>query len=261
MKIKGLIAFAIAMIFAANVAAQIVVTPANTQGWSKDETAGTGEVNFVVDASAPGAGALQLKTFGPADRAQYQHGASTLLSSITELSYDTKQVSGPPEAAAAYQLESCLVSATPTTCGGYTTLNFEPYLNPASGPIVAGVWQSWDVDAGLFWSTRTVTCPNGIIQGGAGGSGGLYTLSAIKTACPNAIVLNHYVNVGSGATLPYDVYTDTVNFNGTIYDFEPFLVATSASQCKKDGWKTLFRADGTPFKNQGDCIQYVNTAR
>jgi len=31
--------------------------------------------------------------------------------------------------------------------------------------------------------------------------------------------------------------------------------------CKKGGWQNLFRADGTPFKNQGDCIQYVNTGK
>lgn len=34
---------------------------------------------------------------------------------------------------------------------------------------------------------------------------------------------------------------------------------TNADQCKKDGWKTF----NTPrvFKNQGDCIQFVNTGR
>lgn len=261
MKFISLIAIAIAFVFTASAGAQIVVTPTNTQGWSTDETTGTGEVNFVIDASAPGAGALQLKTYGAWDRAQYQHGTSTLLSAITELSYDTKQVSGPPEASAAYQLESCLNGATPTICNGYTTLNYEPYLNPAAGPIVAGIWQSWDVDAGLFWSTRTVTCPNGTINGGAGGSGGLYSLSALQAACPNAVVFNHYVNIGSGATLPYDIYTDTVNFNGTVYDFEPFIVANNANQCKKSGWMTVFRADGSPFRNQGDCIQYVNTGK
>lgn len=36
---------------------------------------------------------------------------------------------------------------------------------------------------------------------------------------------------------------------------------TSKDACKKDGWKTLYRANGTPFKNQGDCIQYVNTGK
>jgi len=38
-------------------------------------------------------------------------------------------------------------------------------------------------------------------------------------------------------------------------------VPTSKDQCKNDGWQTLFRADGSPFKNQGDCIQYVNTGK
>ena len=32
-------------------------------------------------------------------------------------------------------------------------------------------------------------------------------------------------------------------------------------QCKNNGWQTLSRPDGTPFKNQGDCIQYVNTGK
>lgn len=33
------------------------------------------------------------------------------------------------------------------------------------------------------------------------------------------------------------------------------------NQCKNGGWKTLFRANSTSFKNQGDCIQYVNTGK
>ena len=36
---------------------------------------------------------------------------------------------------------------------------------------------------------------------------------------------------------------------------------TSAGQCKNGGWRNQFRADGTSFKNQGDCLQYVNTGR
>jgi hypothetical protein len=44
-------------------------------------------------------------------------------------------------------------------------------------------------------------------------------------------------------------------------NFEPFLVATDASACKKGGWQGLTRADGSTFKNQGDCIQYVNTGK
>jgi hypothetical protein len=37
--------------------------------------------------------------------------------------------------------------------------------------------------------------------------------------------------------------------------------ATSKNQCKKGGWQYLARADDSTFKNQGDCIQYVNTGK
>jgi hypothetical protein len=31
----------------------------------------------------------------------------------------------------------------------------------------------------------------------------------------------------------------------------------SKDACKKGGWESLFRTNGTPFKNQGDCVSYV----
>ena len=34
-----------------------------------------------------------------------------------------------------------------------------------------------------------------------------------------------------------------------------------ANACKKYGWRAVYRADGSSFKNQGDCIQYVNTGK
>jgi hypothetical protein len=36
-------------------------------------------------------------------------------------------------------------------------------------------------------------------------------------------------------------------------------VPKTANDCKKGGWENLYRSDNTSFKNQGDCIQYVNT--
>ena len=38
-------------------------------------------------------------------------------------------------------------------------------------------------------------------------------------------------------------------------------VPTNKDQCKNGGWMTLSRPDGSPFKNQGDCIQFVNTGK
>ena len=36
---------------------------------------------------------------------------------------------------------------------------------------------------------------------------------------------------------------------------------SSKDDCKQGGWMSLFRADGSAFKNQGDCIQYANTGK
>ena len=39
------------------------------------------------------------------------------------------------------------------------------------------------------------------------------------------------------------------------------LPVPNKDDCKKGGWETLSRDDGSPFKNQGDCIQYLNTGK
>src|SRR4051794_23831750 len=95
---------------AAAATAQIVVTPTNLQGWSTADTSAGGDVNFVVDNTAPaGVGALQLTTDATnTARAQFMHAANTPLSGITELSYYTRQISGPPVADPSYQLPVCL---------------------------------------------------------------------------------------------------------------------------------------------------------
>jgi hypothetical protein len=38
-------------------------------------------------------------------------------------------------------------------------------------------------------------------------------------------------------------------------------VVTNKDQCKNNGWKTLVRADNTPFKNQGDCVSYTSNGK
>jgi hypothetical protein len=63
---------------------------------------------------------------------------------------------------------------------------------------------------------------------------------------------------------------NSVNLTGTGIEAisdqpEPFNLSrpylTRKDDCKKGGWETLTRDDGSPFKNQGDCIQYMNTGK
>jgi hypothetical protein len=266
----------VAMFVFATVAAvnsTIVVTPTNQQGWTTADTRPGGDVNFVVDATAPaGNGALQLTTDATtAAKAQYMHEANLPIGSVTDLSYYTRQVSGPAFADASYQLPVCLggftspqTPANPSGCTGFTTFVFEPYQNNGLGTpspvIVPGIWQQWDVDAGQFWSSRTVNAGGSCVVAAGFGGAPFYSLSTLQTICPSAVVVGFGVNIGT-FNPSYDVYTDLVNFNGTTYDFEPYQVATTKDQCKNGGFANVKRADGSSFKNQGDCIQYTNTGK
>jgi hypothetical protein len=69
------------------------------------------------------------------------------------------------------------------------------------------------------------------------------------------------VGPGSG-----DRVSDNVNYSPWLTSPAPGgacggMIVTTKGQCKNDGWRSLFRADGTSFENQGDCIQYVNTGK
>jgi hypothetical protein len=246
----GALAGAALVIAAVAVAATIVVTPTDTQGWSTADTRPGGAVNYVADASAPGGSALQLTTDGTnAAKAQYIHAADTPLSDLTELAYSTKQNAASfPQGDASYQLVVNL-DGTPAT---FTTFVYEPYEQVAA-PVAPGVWQTWDVDAGQFWSSKTVNAGGACtVTAGAGGPP-FYTLAGLQAACPNAVVVAFGVNVGS-FNPGYDIETDRVDFNGTVYDFQ--LAPTSAEQCKKGGWASF---SNPTFKNQGDCVSYVAT--
>ena len=72
------------------------------------------------------------------------------------------------------------------------------------------------------------------------------------------------VNQGSGnpaLTASADALTIGIEGDTTVYDFEPYQVATDKDQCKNGGWQTVKRADGSSFKNQGDCVSYTNNGK
>jgi hypothetical protein len=177
-------------------------------------------------------------------KAQYLHGASTALADVTDLSYYTQQNSASfAGGAPSYQL---IVNLCGTT--GFTTFVFEPYQN---GVVVPGDWQEWDVDAGMMWSSRNVTCGTSSVVAGGGGAP-FYTLSTLQAMFPNAVVIGFGVNIGSNNP-GYDVEADLVRFNETIYDFEVFSTPRDQEECKKGGWSTFSPPTG-PYKNQGQCV-------
>jgi hypothetical protein len=247
---------AVAMPLAAGAEpSQVIVTPSNTQGWSTADTRPGGAVNFVTDPTAPGnpdKGALQLTTNATTTaKAQYLHEANTSLANVTDLSYSTKQNSASfIEGDASYQL---LVDLNGAAAGGFTTFVYEPYQN---GVVTPGNWQSWNVDAGQFWSSRSFTDGTCVVVAGGGGAP-FYTLAGLQAVCPQAVAIGFGVNIGSNNP-SYNVEADLVQFNDVTYNFEPFKTASNKDECKKDGYKTLTDQNGQPFKNQGQCVSWTN---
>lgn len=205
---------------------ETVCVDGSTSSWTQDDTRPGGTVRFTNDYGAPptlGPGSLELKTPAldtGAKAGLYTHSMlGTPLRKVYSLQYWTYQAAtvppNPPHADASFQLQ---IDVNGAATGGFTTLVFEPYQNPQQ-PIAPGVWQKWDVDAGLLWSTRTVVdVPTCALVAGAGGPP-FYTLAALQAACPNAVVVGIGVNVGT-FNPGYTVATDGVRFNSTEYDFQ-----------------------------------------
>lgn len=237
----------------------VVVTPTHRNGWTEAppiaDNRPVSSVEFVADSNTPlGSGALELTASTPTGKAQLMtaNHAGTQLDDVTQLSYWTKRISGPNIAAPSYQLQLCLGGVVNGGCVGFTTMVYEPYQN---GTVHPTDWQFWNVDSGQFWSSRTYTDGQCTVMAGFGGAP-FYTLQQLQQMCPNAVVGNVGVNVGSNNS-GFFVRTDGFNFNGTVYNFELTNVPTNKDACKKDGYKNMTDANGNPFKNQGQCVSYV----
>ena len=242
----------------------VTVTQQNQQGWSTADTRTGGTISFIKDSTSPApSGALQLRTDATTtSKAQYLHAANVPLTDVNSLSYYTKNISlTRADADPSYQLPTCLLGLdapktekNPIGCNGFTTFVFEPYQN---GTVMSNDWQNWNVLNGQLWSSRTVGSGTCQTVNGAGGPP-FYSLAAIKTSCPKAVVVGFGVNIGSNNP-NFTVETDLVNFNGTSYDFQFTKVPTDKEQCKKDGYQNFTDEVGADFKNQGSCVSYANS--
>lgn len=102
---------------------------------------------------------------------------------------------------------------------------------------------------------------------------GIAVHPALSTAFPNALVDGecNWWGSPSGPTSGSNPGGTGAQVGPNV-DYTPWQIApegaciggnvpTTASQCKNGGWMTQVRSDGSTFKNQGDCIQYVNTGK
>lgn len=209
-----------------------------------------------------GIGSLELTTPTGADKVylfNYDH-IGTRLDTINAISYATYRAANPADNNVQLPALNIEVDFNGAAAGGYTTLVFEPVYNTSQGAILDDTWQTWDAYKGgqaIWWSSRPIP--------GVCAFSCYVTWNTILANNPEATILGGFgINQGSGnpaLTGAVDALTLGYAGNTTIYNFEPYRVAESANDCKNGGWQTAKRADGSSFKNQGDCMQYVNTGK
>ena len=209
---------------AAAASTTVVVTPANfTTVFTSQTEIATASHQFVTGPATPplGAGSLELTTVDNPGHLQYLERAQlgTLLSAITQMAYSTYRHSastGGAQVEAAINLEIFNNISGANT--GYTTMVFEPYLNPSLGTVMSDSWQSWDAYSGgaaLWHSTHTV---------GSIPAGQAAPWSAFLAQAPNATVLGYGPNQGSfnpGIISNVDKLIFGTATDTTTYDFEP----------------------------------------
>lgn len=261
------------------MAATVVVTPTSMDGWAEDSTP-PADVTFVAGPGAPPAGGGSAQFSVDASGATDAELRNSLydglkIADITQLEYWT-YVQNNQSGQAVYILlnvdrdnngtiDDQLFFEPVYQNGAYSTLPYSGAIPNQCGSdpgcVTLNTWQKWDPDIGGWWS----------LNDSAFGPP-LTTLASYAAQYPTAVIRNGTgptkggvrLTAGFGGPADWGNFVgnaDAFTINGTTYDFELFVVATSKDQCKNGGWQNVKRADGSSFKNQGDCIQYVNTGK
>jgi hypothetical protein len=251
------------------LAATLVVTPSNMQGWvfvkESPSPVGPGSGTLVSGPGTPplGSGSARLTVSAASEGQAVVKTAfqGTRLATLTRLEYSTYRTTGGLVEAIALQF-AIDSDVTDSDNGFQGRLVFEPYQGAPAGTVVPGVWQTWNpLVQGKWWGTPgsglrpiTAACPQSAPC----------TMQQILTQFPNAGIHNTQaaslvLKAGSGWN-SFDGNVDalTVGVLGadTTFDFE--TVPQNKDDCKNGGWQNLTRSNGTLFKNQGDCVSYTS---
>jgi hypothetical protein len=256
-------------------ASTVVVTPASMgTNWFPADTRAPGTGTFETGPAAPpyGIGSFELNT--PDNTAKVQLFTDlydgVALADIDGIGYSTYR----DPASTGFIAGVAALNLRLDLDGGGTAdvyMVYEPYQDLGNAAVQTGAWQTWDayragqarwwINTGAggcgqstpcTWAQILTAFPNATIREAAAcGPGG------IVAPCPGSLGVNQG-SFNAGIISNADGLYVSVEGDLTTYDFEPYEVADDKNGCKKDGWETLRREDGTPFKNQGDCVSYVN---
>jgi hypothetical protein len=158
--------------------------------------------------------------------------------------------------------------ATVGGCGGGSPRFVVTVQTPTNGAqnvnFYLGATPSYTCPAdNLYHNTGNLAAPTNLVDAQQLGGGFYEPYAAVQAAYGSDPVTDIFLVTDAGWAVIGG--TQTIVFDNTLVNAMLFTyelpVPTNKDQCKDGGWQNLFRADGSSFKNQGDCIQYVNTGK
>jgi hypothetical protein len=216
---------------------------------------------FVIGPDAPtlGVGSFRTITVGANSKVwlfNYDH-IGTPLADITHIGYSTWKAPGVTTVAFPSLNIQVDINGGTLESGEFRTFVFEPYVQPGFVDAT-GIWQTRDAyngGTGKWWSTGSSTCPQSAPC----------DWNTLIAQFPGATITGGFgINQGSGNP-GTDGASDALILgyggNTITYDFDPWATPSSKASCMNGGWMNVKRADGSDFKNQGDCVSYLNTGK
>jgi hypothetical protein len=140
------------------------------------------------------------------------------------------------------------------TCGGgeypHTLLNVS---QDEDGTLTGNGWYhpdhsyTWDLTGDIDGDNITYTIT--------------YTGAAAGSVYTNTGVIALDGSISGTSTGNCQTFASPADTATEIEDEPEVTVPTSKDQCKKDGWMTLTDSEGNAFKNQGQCVSFVASAK
>jgi hypothetical protein len=227
-----------------------VQTLTTTRGWT---TTDGGVVRI-----APGGVTLRTPTIPSAVEFRQNLSPRVRLADVRELSYRTIKLDGttvdgvpiaPGNNAALPAYRLWLDADNDGDTDG--ALVFEPYWQAGVGtPPRGGSFTTWDVDAGIFWTSSAVI-PGIAASAGGGDATQMKTLAQIRTSNPNARVVGYGIGQGT-----YNAGTVAL-LNAVRFDGGRTCTTTNWKTPERPSWRVLW--DAAQCGDRYSEIRVVNT--
>jgi hypothetical protein len=233
-------------------------------GWMFNRDLGTSTpYAFVAGPASIGVGSIYVSPIGatPANKFIAEFFMQTPIASVNSISYDFQIGAGSPQANAH---EHFYMNVYATYGASSPTKFYDCRYNivPASGSTAAFTTVTFNPAASYTVTTHgsnpANSCP---ASPAAMGPGAKIRAIALNVGDTGAVPPANVVGSDQGLHGYLDKVVVSLTGDTTTFNFDPYAVATDKDQCKDGGWQTLKRADGSSFKNQGDCVSYTNNGR